>query len=135
MTTGAAPLAIFNGTNRPNVTGADWRAPTAGDEFDPLVDRYLNRAAFSAPVAQLGNAPRRNGDVRRPWNLSENVSLAKTITMTSQLRLDVRMEAFNLFNRVVWGEPNTDFNNNNFGLITATANSPRQMQLGLKLYW
>ena len=45
------------------------------------------------------------------------------------------MEAFNLFNRVVWGEPNTDFNNNNFGLITTTANSPRQMQLGLKLYW
>ena len=29
------------------------------------------------------------------------------------------MEAFNLFNRVVWGAPNTDFNNTNFGLITA----------------
>ena len=135
VTTGAAPLAIFNGTNRPNVTGEDWRAPIAGDEFNPLVDRYLNRAAFSAPFAQLGNAPRRNGSVRRPWNLSENISLAKTITMTSQLRLDVRMEAFNLFNRVVWGEPNTDFNNNNFGLVTTTANSPRQMQFGLKLYW
>ena len=39
-----APLKIFNGTNRPNVTGADWRAPIAGDEFNPLVDRYLNRA-------------------------------------------------------------------------------------------
>ena len=39
---------IFNGTNRPNVTGADWRAPIAGDEFNPLVDRFLNRAAFSA---------------------------------------------------------------------------------------
>ena len=48
VTTGAAPLPIFNGTNRPNVTGADWRAPIAGDEFNPLVDRYLNRAAFSA---------------------------------------------------------------------------------------
>ena len=67
--------------------------------------------------------------------LSENISLAKTITMTSRLRLDVRAEAFNLFNRVVWGAPNTDFNNANFGLITSTANSPRQMQFGLKLYW
>ena len=54
VTTGAAPLPIFNGSNRPNVTGADWRAPLAGDEFNPLVDRYLNRAAFSAPVGTAG---------------------------------------------------------------------------------
>ncbi len=136
VTTGAAPLAIFNGTNRPNVTGEPWLAPIAGDEFDPRVDRFLNRAAFSAPVAQLGNAPRINGDVRRPWNMTENLSVAKTISMTNQLRLDVRFEAFNLFNRVIWGAPaSTDFNNNNFGLINSTANSPRQMQFGLKLYW
>ena len=67
--------------------------------------------------------------------MTENISVAKTISMTDGLRLDVRLEAFNLFNRVVWGAPNTDFNNTNFGLITTTANSPRQMQLGLKLYW
>jgi len=133
--TTSAPLPIFNGTNRPNVTGADWRAPLAGDEFNPRVDRFLDRTAFVQPVGQLGNAPRINGDVRRFWNLSENISLAKTISMTDGLRLDVRMEAFNVLNRIVWGAPNTDFNNNNFGLITTTANSPRQMQVGLKLYW
>lgn len=133
--TTAAPLPIFNGTNRPNVTGEDWRAPLAGDEFDPRVDRFLNRAAFVQPVGQLGNAPRINGDVRRFWNLNENISVAKTIGMTDALRMDVRLEAFNLLNRVVWGAPNTDFNNTNFGLITSTGNSPRQMQLGLKLYW
>lgn len=103
MTTSAAPLPIFKGTNRPNVTGQDWRAPTAGDEFNPRVDRYLNRAAFSAPVGQLGNAPRVNGDVRRPWNMTEKYE-------SCQDRLDAE------------------------GLITA-ANAPRQMQLGLKLYW
>ena len=70
-------------------------------------------------MAQLGNAPRINGDVRRPWNMTENISLAKTISMTDGLRLDVRMEAFNMFNRVIWGAPNTDFNNANFGLITS----------------
>jgi hypothetical protein len=134
--TTSAPLAIFNGTNRPNVTGEPWRAPIAGDEFNPAVDRYLNRAAFSQPVAQLGNAPRINGDVRRPWNMTENISVAKTISMTNQLRLDVRVEAFNLFDRVIWGAPqSTDFTNNNFGVINSIANSPRQMQFGLKLYW
>ena len=81
--TTSAPLPIFNGTNRPNVLRADWRAPLAGSEFNPLVDRYLDRAAFAQPVGQLGNAPRINGDVRRPWNLTENLSVAKTIALSS----------------------------------------------------
>lgn len=111
------------------------RIPSLASDFDPAVDRFFNRAAFAQPVGQLGNAPRLNASVRNFWNLSENVSLAKTITMSDQLRLDVRMEAFNLFNRVVWGSPNTNFNNNNFGVINSQSNSPRQMQFGVKLYW
>ncbi len=130
-----APLNIFNGTNRPNLTGQDWRAPIAGAEFNPLVDRYLNRGAFVQPVGELGNAPRVNGDVRRPWNLNENISIAKSIKTSQKIDVDVRVEAFNLFNRIVWGAPNQDFSNNNFGLITTQANLPRQMQIGLKLYW
>ena len=59
------------------------------------------------------------------------MSVAKTISMPGQLRMDVRLEAFNLLNRVIWGAPaSLDFTNNNFGLINSTANSPRQMQLG-----
>jgi hypothetical protein len=133
--TTSAPLPIFNGTNRPNVTGSDWRAPIAGDEFDPLVDRYLNRTAFVQPVGELGDAPRMNGDVRRPWNLTENISLAKTIPLSTGVRVDVRAEVFNLFNRVVWGAPEQNFNSNNFGLVTSQENSPRQMQFGVKVYW
>ena len=99
------------------------------------------------PVGALGNAPRTNPDVRAPWNLSENVSIAKSNQLTNQVRLDIRIEAFNIFNRVIFaapGTPNstgaaapgTDFSNGNtFGVITSQANSPRRMQLGLKLYW
>ena len=130
-----APLNVFNGTNRPNVTDQDWRVAIAGAEFNPLVDRFLNRAAFLQPVGELGNAPRVNGDVRRFWNLSENLSVAKSIKATGALDMDIRIEAFNVFNRVVWGAPNQDFSSNNFGLITTQDNKPRQMQLGLKLYW
>jgi Carboxypeptidase regulatory-like domain/TonB dependent receptor len=133
--TASAPLPIFNGTNRPNLTGADWHAPIAGDEFDPNVDRFLNRDAFVTPVGMLGNAPRRNGDVRRFWNLSENISLSKTITVSSRIRMDVRAEVFNLFDRVVWDAPESNFNSPNFGVIDTQANSPRQLQFGLKLYW
>jgi hypothetical protein len=133
--TSPAPLAISNRANRPNVTGEPWRAPIAGDDFDPTRDKFLNRAAFVQPVGELGNAPRLNPDVRRFWNLSENVSLAKTIGLTSGARVDLRFEAFNVFDRIIWGGPNTDLNNARFGEVTSQANSPRQMQLGFRLYW
>jgi hypothetical protein len=130
-----APLNIFNGTNRPNVTGAPWRAPTAGDTFDPTVDKYLNRAAFVQPVGELGKASRVNPDVRRPWNLNENVSLGKSVRASTSMRVEIRVEAFNIFNRVVWDAPNTDFSSNSFGVVSRQFNTPRQMQLGLKVYW
>jgi hypothetical protein len=130
-----APLNIFNGTNRPNVTGADWRAPLAGDQLDPTVDKFLDKAAFVQPVGELGNAPRINPNVRLFWNLSENVSLAKSSKLTKQVTMDIRAEAFNLFNRVVWSGPDTNFSSNTFGVISSQANSPRRLQLGLKFYW
>ena len=110
---------IFNGTNRPNVTGADWRAPTAGDEFNPLVDRYLESCGVRrSRSAQLGNAPRINGDVRRPWNMTENMSVAKTDlddqrAATGRPHRGVQPVQSSHLGR----SANTDFTNNNFGLI------------------
>src|SRR5262249_32791596 len=43
------PLPLFNGGTRPFITSYDnWRAPVAGEKFDPNVDRYLDRSAFPA---------------------------------------------------------------------------------------
>ena len=63
------------------------------------------------------------------------MSLAKSVKLTETFDMDIRVEAFNIFNRVIWGAPNTSFNDPNFGLISSQGNSPRQMQFGLKLYW
>ena len=49
--------------------------------------------------------------------------------------MDIRAEAFNVFNRVVFGAPQLSLNSNTFGVISSQSNSPRQMQGGLKLYW
>ena len=86
------------------------------------------------PADGLGNASRLNGDVRRPWNLNENMSLAKTFKAHG-LAFDVRLEAFNLFDRVVWGAPVTNFSSNTFGQISTQAKTARQMQIGTKFYW
>ncbi len=54
--------------------------------------------------------------------------------LTERLRLQFRAEAFNAFNRVRFGSPNTNVNGGaNFGRVTTQANDPRQLQFGLKL--
>ena len=45
----------------------------------------------------------RNPDVRRDWPLSENISFAKTFGAAQGVKFDVRIEAFNMFNRVDLG--------------------------------
>jgi hypothetical protein len=63
------------------------------------------------------------------------VSLGKSFLFTERMHLDFRAEAFNLLNRVVFGNPTNNINSTTFGVISSQANSPRQMQLALKLYW
>jgi hypothetical protein len=131
------PLPLFNGITRPTIDSYDnWRAPIAGDKFDPNVDRFLKPAnQFPVQPAAFGNATRYNPKVRGFWNKTENISLAKTFSVTERVRIDLRGEAFNLFNRTVFGTGNTSLNSGVFGQVMNQANDPRQMQMGLKVYW
>src|SRR5262249_34129614 len=78
------PLPIFNGPTRPQISSYDgWRAPLKGGKFDPAVDVFLNAAAFPAqPAAAFGNATRYNPKVRGFPVFNENVSLAKSFSIT-----------------------------------------------------
>jgi len=132
------PFPIFNGGTRPTVTSYDnWRAPLKGDDFDPAVDRFLDRSVFPAqqPIA-FGNVTRLNPKVRAFPTFNENISIGKSFPLFSESRrLDVRWEAFNLFNRVVFGTGSTSLDSTAFGVVTNQANAQRQMQVALKLYW
>jgi hypothetical protein len=130
-----APLPIFNGVNRPYITTYNWMSTWSGN-FDPAIDHYLSAAAFPAqPNSILGNATRFNPLVRGFAPLNENISLGKAFAITERFRLDFRVEAFNLLNRVVFSNPTTNLNSSSFGLVTGQSNSGRQMQMALKLYW
>jgi hypothetical protein len=131
------PLPIYNAVTRPVVTSYDnWRAPLKGEKFDPAVDRFLDPSAFPAQPNELfGNATRQNPKVRAFPSFNENISVAKSFAFGEQTRLDFRAEAFNLFNRVQFGTGSLNLNSNAFGVVNTQANSPRQMQLALKLYW
>jgi hypothetical protein len=134
--TRSAPLPIFNGSNRPWITSYEgWQTQYDG-RFDPGKETYLNAAAFPAqPNYLLGNATRYNPKLRGFPTLNENVSLGKAFAFREQLRLDFRAEAFNLLNRTVFSNPNTNLSSASFGIVSGQSNAPRQMQFALKLYW
>ena len=130
------PLPIFNWDTRPVITSYDnWRAPLKGDEFDPAVDRFLDRPVFPSQPLGFGNMTRHNPKVRTFPSFNENISLAKKFAVTEKMSLDFRWEAFNLFNRVRFGIGGTNLDGTTFGVVTSQANDSRRMQLGLKLYW
>jgi hypothetical protein len=130
------PLPIFNRSTRPYITSYDnWRGTESAGGFDPATDRFLDRSVFPEQPLDFGNATRHNPKVRTFPLFNENVSLGKSFHFTERTRLDFRVEAFNLFNRVQFGTGSTNLNSNNFGVVTNQQNDPRRMQLGLKLYW
>ncbi|MGE5489043.1 MAG: carboxypeptidase regulatory-like domain-containing protein [bacterium] len=116
-----------------------WRAPTKGEKFDPYVDVWLDASKFNQGIpasvlnTQFGNATRNNPKLRSPWVLDESLGLAKNISIQERVGFTIRMEAFNLLNRVRWGNPNNNVTGANFGQIRSQANTPRRMQLALRV--
>jgi hypothetical protein len=49
--------------------------------------------------------------------------------------LEFRAESFNTFNRPQFCAPQTVVGWDTFGQTTCTYNSPRELQMALKLYW
>ena len=62
-------------------------------------------------------------------------SVFKTFPIREAIRFEFRAEFFNFANHPLFGAPGEVFGNAQFGVVNAQANSPRQVQLGLKLYF
>jgi hypothetical protein len=135
-------LPLFAGGNRPIISSYDgWRPEWKGDSFDPAVDRTIQPVSFfpAQPANTFGNMTRYNPKFRSFANLNENISVAKTFPIKEQIRMDFRAEFFNAFNRTRFGLGSLGLQSQTFGVLSQTAgdqaNSPRQIQLALKLYF
>ncbi len=93
-------------------------------------------AVKPAPYAD-GDAPRVLSNARVPGTDNLTASLFKEVSLKfrEDARLEMRLEVFNVLNRVQFSGPDTNVGDATFGYITAQANQPRQVQLGLKLYF
>jgi hypothetical protein len=85
------------------------------------------------PAFTLRTLTTRLEDVRTKRPGLIDFSLFKTFALPSRMRLQVRLESFNLFNTPWFGAPNTNVTNAAFGVVTPTqANDPRNVQIGVR---
>jgi hypothetical protein len=88
-------------------------------------------SAFALPAQfTFGNASRNL--LRGPSSRVTDLTLMKNFPVGGGAKLQVRVEAFNVFNTVNYGNPNASFGAAAFGRIT-TAGAMRQIQLGGRL--
>ena len=89
-----------------------------------------HRGVSSGPGGQSGNSPRNS--VRGPGMINTDLSFIKRMPFAANKALELRVECFNIFNRVNLGVPVTDLSSSSFGRIQATATNARELQLGVK---
>ena len=93
----------------------------------------ISADAFRMPAQfTYGNTPR--NILRGPGRVTTDLSLAKNFQIRGRTQFQFRAEAFNLFNRANFANPNATFGTANFGRITS-ADSMRQLQLGVKIIY
>ena len=125
--TGNISSIIPNADNRPNVNGSV--------SYPKTVTSWFGASAFSPTVAGTwGNLPFNSirGPGRQNWNLALFKSFLFSETRGS--KLEFRAEFFNAFNHTEFNNVSNTFTNGDFGAVTS-AHDPREIQLGLKLYF
>lgn len=134
---------------RPNIDpNCDKKVSGSAEE---RLSKWFNTACYSVPNAsfvatnaatdagarwELGNSPRVDPDLRGHYLHNWNFAVVKTTRLGGKVNMVLRAEAFNLFNRVQFGLPNTVASTSataNFGQVTTQANQPRLIQLAARL--
>jgi len=99
-------LAAVSGTG---VTGPIRPDRTTAPIYGGVLGHFLNPAAYAAPQSgQWGDAGR--DSIIGPGQFTFNASLARTLRLTKRYNLDVRVQATNLLNHVVFTSWNTSLN-------------------------
>jgi len=97
-----------------------------------------NDVLYVPPPYSIGNASRMEPNTRVPGTKNATLSVFKEFglnKMREGSKLQFRAEAFNALNHPQFGGISNSFASGNFGDVTSQVNSPRQIQLGLQLYF
>ena len=120
---------------RPNVSAGC--AEAVSGSAQSRINQWFNTSCFSLPAPYtFGNESRTDPSLRGPGIANYDFAVFKRTAITERLKLEFRAEAFNIFNRVQFGQPNLQYTtaaNSTFGVISSQLNQPRLMQMALRL--
>jgi hypothetical protein len=121
--TGRSSLG-FGANDRPHLIGDP-------DAADRTRERWFNPAAFSFPAfGTFGNAGR--NILEGPGYANVNLGVLKTVGLGVRARVQLRAEAFNLFNRANYNLPDNFLGSPTFSQILS-AGPPRRLQFGARV--
>jgi hypothetical protein len=130
--TGSVSIPTY-GTQRPNLSGT----PVRNTGPNSLNDYFVDNSVFSKPAAYtLGDAPRTLSGVFAPGQANSNLSVSKEFSLSSLkegMRLQLMAQSTNALNHPQFSAPNLSVGSAAFGTTTSVANTPREIEMALKL--
>jgi len=129
------PLSITTGTDRAlsGMQASNQRVNQVGDNpyGDGSINNFLNASAFAQPALGTYGTSKRNA-YTGPSFKNIDLALVRQFELPRSHRIEARIEAFNVLNWFIPGNPNTVLSSATFGRITTTASDPRVMQFAMK---
>jgi Carboxypeptidase regulatory-like domain/TonB dependent receptor len=92
---------------------------------------WLNPNAFATPSPYTFGTLGRNS-LRNDWTRNLDFSIFRRFPVKERAAFEFRAESFNLTNTAIFASPQSNLSNPNFGVVTKTQNSPRELQFALK---
>lgn len=132
------PFGASNDGNTTQSQGGRQRANRVCDGSLPrgerTIARWFDTSCFVAPPPfTFGNSAR--NVLRAPALINLDAMLARRIAKGKQAEVELRIEAFNVFNSPHFGLPVAAVDDPRFGSISSTAGANRTLQLGVKVYF
>ena len=128
-----APINVLAGSDRAYTGIRNQRVNQvlANPYGDRTLDDWLNPDAFELPAdGTLGNF--RRNSVRGPGFWTVDAALSRLASLGGTRRVELRVEAFNMFNTFNMDLPEMNFSSPAFGRITSMAGTPRILQFGVR---
>jgi len=134
----ANDVTLFGAGSRPSAIAS---CPKSRAGAGSRLQGWFNASCFAAPADfAFGDEPRVDASLRAEGVDNFDVAFFKRVSLSQRehLSAEIRVEFFNLFNRVQFAPPDTtccSSNNPDFGVITSTApgTNPRLVQFAAKL--
>jgi hypothetical protein len=134
-----SPIFSYNSGDYLLFGNLDQVKPGSPKLADPTFNEWFDTSFFKTAIA---NTPRTNPwyysglTGPRNWNIDSTLSKHFPFHIRDRVyRAELRMEAYNLLNKIMWADPPVAATNALFGKVTKQGNTGREFQYTLRIHF